>query len=109
VLVGWKQGEEWLSYEEVMNQLSELENIKNGVLPLLLYTRLVGVGDVLEDFLETMLEGNSYYNEIVRVLGSGGIREIGGGFDVRVDDRTALSGRLWMIYSLVERLATCKL
>jgi GUN4-like len=110
VLVGWKQGEEWLRYEKIMNQLSELENIKNGVLPLLLYTRLVGVGDLLENFsfIETILEGNSYYNEMVRVVGSGGMREIGGGFDVRVDESTALSGRLWMIYSLVERLVTCK-
>jgi hypothetical protein len=110
VLVGWKQGEEWLSYEKFMNQLSEIENIENGVLPLLLYTRLVGIGDVLEEFLETMLQSNSYYNEMERVLlGVASIRHIGGGFNVRVDDPTALSGRLWMIYSLVERLATCKL
>jgi hypothetical protein len=109
VLVGWHQEEEWLSYEKVINQLSELENIKNGVLPLLLYTRLVGVGNMMEDFVEITLRGDSYYNEIQRVLGSAGVRDIGGGLEGRGDDPAALSGRLWMIYSLVERLATCKL
>jgi hypothetical protein len=109
VLVGWNQGEEWLSHEKVMNQLSELENRKNGVLPLLLYTRLVGIGNMMEDYVEITLRGDSYYNEIQRVLGSAAFVEVGGGFQVRMDDPAALSGRLWMIYSLVERLATCKL
>ena len=111
VLVGWKQGEEWLSYEKVMNQLSELENRKNGVLPLLLYTRLVGVGNMMEakDFVEITLRNDSYYNEIQRVLGAAAFVYVGGGFQVRMDDPAALSGRLWMIYSLVESLVTYQL
>ncbi|MEG4281368.1 GUN4 domain-containing protein [Microcoleus sp. MON1_C1] len=109
VRVGWNQGKEWLSYEKVMNQLRELENRKNGVLPLLLYTRLVGVGNMMEDCVEIMSRGDSYYNEMQRVLGSAGSTSVGRGFDGRGDDPAALSGRLWMIYSLVERLVTCKL
>lgn len=110
VLIGWKQGEEWLNPEKVMNQLSELENRRNGVLPLLLYTRLVGIGNIIEDTVEMLLQSDSYYNEIQRVLGPAPLKEIGGGWDVRMDDDSAaLSGRLWMIYSLVERVITCKL